>query len=655
MIFLLIEDWVRSMRSVLILFLLFTFFLTSLPIHSLLTSKTHRIAKEEDIVAQKVEWGLNISFPPSVDWSLYPVLGRNLDEDAYLEIIIVSNNSVLCVDGASGDIQWIAQINLSYRFEIAPQEVLAETISGEHPILIITDNNSVFAIDAVNGTILWKIFLGERIYSLGIIGKYVLVATNQRILWIRSGSVVESLSFNSSIRTFIVRQNIVVVSADGEIFDVGLEGIRRRFSIGANCTLRLVSIIDVDLDDELEIVLPLKNKTVIIVDVEEFVVEYSVVLPKEPLIYAFGSINKNSIHDGAFIVGDNLILLLDLADISIVDMDIKFSKLGYDEYFDVLCELYMLICDFNRDCSGVILVGIPTVGILAIIVSPGVLSYYKYFVAEEPAYEFFDSVYIVDYNGDRYWDAIVAGSLAPNMGNIRFVNGSSLSQTLSLREEYLGQLGYTVSPPILIDDIDKDGCLELVGATWVEESKEFMRSIIAYELTDTKYIYASLHQGGIYSQVAEDNDIDFLPNDMENAIGTDQKSWDTDGDTLPDGWEYLNDLDPLDPADAASDLDNDGLNNTMEFIFRGDPWNSDTDDDGLDDFDEMQIGTDLRLDDTDGDGYSDGYEVSHGSDPLNPNDHPTPFIERYWWVLIVLVVAVVSVVFFLRRIAPRRG
>ena len=634
------------MRSALVLFLLLALSLARLPIHSLPTSETHRIAEEEGIVTQKVEWELNISFPPSVDWSLYPVLGRNLDEDAYLEIIIVSNNSVLCVDGASGDIQWIAQINLSYRFEIAPQEVLAETMSGEHPILIITDNSSVFAIDTVDGTILWKIFLGERIYSLGIIGKYVLVATNQRILWIRSGSVVESLSFNSSIRTFIVRQNIVVVSADGEIFDVGLEGIRRRFSIGANCTLRLVSIIDVDLDDKLEIVLPLKNKTVIIVDVEEFVVEYSVVLPKEPLIYAFGSINKNSISDGAFIVGDNLILLLDLADISIVDMDIKFSKLGYDEYFDVLCELYMLICDFNRDCSGDILVGIPTVGILAIIVSPGVLSYYKYFIAEEPAYEFFDSVYIVDYNGDRYWDAIVAGSLAPNMGNIRFVNGSSLSQTLSLREEYLSQFGYIVSPPILIDDIDKDGCLELVGTTWAEGSKGSMRSIIAYELADIKHIYASLRQGDIYSQVAEDSDIDFLPDVMENAIGTDQKSWDTDGDTLPDGWEYLNNLDPLDSVDAAFDLDSDGLNNTMEFIFAGDPWNSDTDNDGLSDHDEAQIGTSLRLNDTDGDGYSDGYEVSHGTNPLDPDDYPVSFVRKYWWALAICTVAIIAIVVF---------
>ena len=205
----------------------------------------------------------------------------------------------------------------------------------------------------------------------------------------------------------------------------------------------------------------------------------------------------------------------------------------------------------------------------------------------------------------------------------------------------------------IISDMDSDGHLEIVDTLNYYSPPTTIRVLEIRGSGMLTYGPESLQNTNNILSV--DEDADLLLSTIESITGTDKHRWDTDSDTLPDGWEYMNKLDPLDPQDATLDNDNDGLNNIAEYEYGGDPWDSDTDDDGLDDFDEMQIGTDLRLDDTDGDGYSDGYEVSHGSDPLNPNDYPAPFIERYWWVLIVLVVAVVSVVFFLRRIAPRRG
>ncbi len=150
--------------------------------------------------------------------------------------------------------------------------------------------------------------------------------------------------------------------------------------------------------------------------------------------------------------------------------------------------------------------------------------------------------------------------------------------------------------------------------------------------------------------IERDEDVDCLSDIFEQNLGTNPNDFDTDNDKLPDGWEYMNNLDPLDPQDATLDNDNDGLNNIAEYEYGGDPWDSDTDDDGLSDYDEAQIGTDLRLSDTDGDGYSDGYEVSHGTDPLDPDDYPVPLIVRYWWVPVVCVVVIaVLVVFFYRR------
>jgi len=71
---------------------------------------------------------------------------------------------------------------------------------------------------------------------------------------------------------------------------------------------------------------------------------------------------------------------------------------------------------------------------------------------------------------------------------------------------------------------------------------------------------------------------------------------DTDGDGMSDDWEQTYGLNPNDPADAAQDIDGDGLTNLQEFGRQTDPRNADTD----------------------GDGIRDGLEVQTGSDPSDP-------------------------------------
>ena len=102
---------------------------------------------------------------------------------------------------------------------------------------------------------------------------------------------------------------------------------------------------------------------------------------------------------------------------------------------------------------------------------------------------------------------------------------------------------------------------------------------------------------------------------------------DSDGDTLPDGWEtsWVG-IDDLDQLTATGDFDQDGFTDVAEFTADTDPTDDDTDDDGLNDGDEATAGTNPSNSDSDNDGLLDGVETNTGNfvsasdtgtDPLN--------------------------------------
>src|SRR5690606_8649217 len=94
--------------------------------------------------------------------------------------------------------------------------------------------------------------------------------------------------------------------------------------------------------------------------------------------------------------------------------------------------------------------------------------------------------------------------------------------------------------------------------------------------------------------------------------GTDPFDVDTDGDDIPDGWEFEYGLDAI-ANDASSDSDFDGMPNLWEYLNGLHPGiydrYDDLDGDGVQNIQEYQWGTDANNLDSDGDGLTDWEEA----------------------------------------------
>ena len=156
---------------------------------------------------------------------------------------------------------------------------------------------------------------------------------------------------------------------------------------------------------------------------------------------------------------------------------------------------------------------------------------------------------------------------------------------------------------------------------------------------------------------ATDPDDDGLTNLQEFKNGTNPRSPDTDKDGMPDGWEVAHELNPLKP-DWFEDPDMDGLCNYDEYLYGTDPQNPDTDGDGLTDYGEIKIyRTDPLSKDSDSDGLTDLQEVLMGTNPLDPdtdNDSILDSEDKYpkdptnglLWLITTIALLIVTIISF---------
>ena len=132
------------------------------------------------------------------------------------------------------------------------------------------------------------------------------------------------------------------------------------------------------------------------------------------------------------------------------------------------------------------------------------------------------------------------------------------------------------------------------------------------------------------SNAASNMDMDMLTNLQEFTLGTNpnladsdfdgvadghdrwpldpRRAFDHDFDGLPNGWEQARGLNPNMPADAAADMDFDGLTNLQEYELGSEITDADTDHDGEPDNTDVAPLNPTYKNDSDGDGIPDKYE-----------------------------------------------
>lgn len=150
-------------------------------------------------------------------------------------------------------------------------------------------------------------------------------------------------------------------------------------------------------------------------------------------------------------------------------------------------------------------------------------------------------------------------------------------------------------------------------------------SVKAQNISTGIYDTASVtvYYGGV------DSDKDGLADaDEDSWLSLNSSNWDTDGDGMPDGWEWFFGFSPYTPNDPTADTDMDGLNNIQEYNYSKPEWWNESI------HGAWWNGTNPRDIDTDDDSLKDGWEASYDLDPSDNGSKKIKWdviLQEWFW------------------------
>ncbi len=151
---------------------------------------------------------------------------------------------------------------------------------------------------------------------------------------------------------------------------------------------------------------------------------------------------------------------------------------------------------------------------------------------------------IGNFNGDRRYDIVMSGwetSLTAINADDRSIDWYYSTPSGEIEDQYEPAIG----------DVNNNGKLDLVVPC---TGMTFGLGLYAIEpVSSGSGLYWNCRGGTgnyTYTNCLEDTDrdCDGLSNALEHSLGTNSSSRDSDGDSIPDAWEYFHGFNPLDPV-----------------------------------------------------------------------------------------------------------
>ncbi len=459
----------------------------------------------------------------------------DINNDGYTEIIFGNDGGYLYVLNSEGKIVWYDKIDGSVKTTPALLDINND---GYLDVIFGTSRGYVYTLNGNNGTTIWKRYVGGVIRGSCGVSDINNDGTPEIVV---TASVLGNNLYNGEVYALSSKNGTVLWSSS---IATGISG---SFAIG-----------DINNDNIPEVVVGDKNYSLFILSGKN---GSRIELFSDIISYGTSPVIGDLDGDGHL----DIVIVNEFR--GVIAIDARTKKIKWETKLGDKPEAVSpTLVDLDGDGYLDVIVGGHDEKVYALSGADG---------SEKWIYQVDDVLAspaaIGDIDGDNKLDVVVCSGKS-----VYAIDG----EKGTLLWKYLIN-SYLQVPPAVYD-INNDGNLEVIyGFSSIVGVLGYNSS----ETTGTRVFWPTF--GGTSSNTRNIEDIDpdrdGLSTYSENIFKTNPYNKDTNGDGMPDGWEIMYGLNPIDNTDANTDLDGDGISNLNEYKAHTNPLSSDTDHDFIPD------------------------------------------------------------------------